>query len=52
MVIQFLDRRHNLGDLQGQTQWGIDLDPASKEEYLIEFEVPADKNPEILLQPH
>mgnify|MGYP002877919617 CR=1 FL=1 len=31
-------------DYQGNTQWSIELDPSAKEEYLIEFEIPASKN--------
>ena len=31
-------------DYQGNTQWSIELDPSTKEEYLIEFEIPASKN--------
>ena len=30
-------------DYSGNTQWSIELDSSAKEEYLIEFEVPATK---------
>ena len=33
-----------LVDYNGNTQWGIELDPNAKEEYLIEFEVPSSKS--------
>lgn len=31
-------------DYSGTTQWGIELDPSAKEEYLIEFEIPSSKS--------
>lgn len=33
-----------LVDYNGNTQWGIELDPNAKEEYLIEFEIPSSKS--------
>ena len=33
-----------LVDYNGNTQWGIELDPNAKEEYLVEFEIPSSKS--------